>query len=128
MKLSTFVLSGIAAAALAVSAIALPTVAKEQTVTVGYVGLTADGKVVSEAVGGTAVGGGAARSMSEKPRAATINTQPNPAAFDFVRLPPGRYLVAARLQPGGPSAWAWVEVKAQTAFAALSPARTRSLS
>jgi hypothetical protein len=49
--------------------------------------------------------------MSEKPRAATVNTQPNPAAFDFVRLPPGRYLVAARLQPGGPSAWAWVEVK-----------------
>ena len=35
MKLSTFVLSGLAAAALAVSAIALPTIAKEMTVEVG---------------------------------------------------------------------------------------------
>jgi uncharacterized surface protein with fasciclin (FAS1) repeats len=35
MKLSTFVLSGLAAAALAVSAVALPTIAKEMTVEVG---------------------------------------------------------------------------------------------
>jgi hypothetical protein len=83
--------------------------AKGQMLWVSYTGLTADGKVVSDGVG-SQTDGGAARSMTNKPRAATLNPGKNPAAFDFTKLPPGRYLVAARLKDG-PSAWAWVEVK-----------------
>src|SRR6188474_796907 len=50
MKLSTFVLSGLAAAALAVSAIALPTIAKEKTVQVGGAPMYPSKNIVQNAV------------------------------------------------------------------------------
>ncbi|HVQ11442.1 MAG TPA: fasciclin domain-containing protein [Methyloceanibacter sp.] len=50
MKLSTFVFSGIAAAALAVSAIALPTVAKEMTVEVGGAAMYPSKNIIQNAV------------------------------------------------------------------------------
>ena len=50
MKLSTFVLSGLAAAALAVSAIALPTIAKEMTVEVGGAPMYPSKNIIQNAV------------------------------------------------------------------------------
>jgi uncharacterized surface protein with fasciclin (FAS1) repeats len=50
MKLSTFVLSGIAAAALAVSAVALPTIAKEMTVEVGGAPMYSSKNIIQNAV------------------------------------------------------------------------------
>jgi uncharacterized surface protein with fasciclin (FAS1) repeats len=50
MKLSTFVLSGLAAAALAVSAIALPTIAKEMTVEVGGTPIPPPKNIIQNAV------------------------------------------------------------------------------
>ena len=50
MKLSTFVLSGIAAAALAVSAVALPTIAKEQAVEVGGAPMYPSKNIIQNAV------------------------------------------------------------------------------
>jgi uncharacterized surface protein with fasciclin (FAS1) repeats len=50
MKLSTFVLSGLAAAALAVSAAALPTIAKEMTVEVGGAPMYPSKNIIQNAV------------------------------------------------------------------------------
>jgi uncharacterized surface protein with fasciclin (FAS1) repeats len=50
MKLSTFVLSSVAAAALAVSALALPTVAAEMTVTVGGAPMYPSKNIIQNAV------------------------------------------------------------------------------
>lgn len=50
MKLSIFVLSGVATAAVAVSAIALPTVAAEMTVTVGGAPMYPSKTIIQNAV------------------------------------------------------------------------------
>lgn len=82
----------------------------DQMLVVGYVGVTAAGQDVTDVVGANVKGAGAVRSVDQQPRVATLFPAKTPAAFDFVRLPPGRYLVAARLADG-PSTWTWVEVK-----------------
>ncbi len=92
-----------------------PPLKKGQSVTVGYVGIPTDGKVISDGAGGSAFGddgsGGGVRSMSFAPRAATVRFEKFHALFDFTNLPPGRYLVHARVKDG-PSAWGWTTVAA----------------
>lgn len=92
-----------------------PPVKKEQTVWVGYVGLPAGGKVISDSAGGQAFGdegdGGGVRSTSFAPRTASVRFEKFTPRFDFTNLPPGRYLLFARVK-GGPAAWNWVEVAA----------------
>jgi hypothetical protein len=93
-----------------------PPLKKDQSVSVGYVGLPADGKApVSDGAGGKAFGddggGGGMRSMSFTPRAATLRFEKFTPVFDFTNLPPGRYLVFARVKDG-PTAWTWVDLAA----------------
>lgn len=90
-----------------------PAAKKDQLVTVGYVGRTADGKMVSDGAGTKVFedGGGAVRSSSFVPRTADLSITKFMPRFDFSHLPPGRYLVYARCQPGT-TAWVWVEVPA----------------
>jgi hypothetical protein len=51
------------------------------------------------------------RSMSFQPRMATLRYEKFTPKFDFTNLPPGRYLVHARVKDG-PTAWTWVDVPA----------------
>lgn len=90
-----------------------PPLKKDASVSVGYVGRTAAGETIADGCGGTAAGGGggAVRSGSFAPRAATLRFEKFTPHFDFTRLPPGRYLVYARVKDG-PLAWAWAEVAA----------------
>jgi hypothetical protein len=93
-----------------------PPVKKGQSVSVGYVGLPADGKSpVADGAGGQAVGDeggfGGMRSLSFEPRAATLQFEKFTPVFDFTNLPPGRYLVFARVKDG-PTTWTWVDLAA----------------
>ncbi|MBA4189388.1 MAG: hypothetical protein C0467_15435 [Planctomycetaceae bacterium] len=90
-----------------------PPAKKDQTVWVGYVGQLADGKVISDSAGSTAfdTGGGGVRSQTYAPRMAGLRFEKHVAKFDFVNLPPGRYLVHARLSDG-PAGWVWANVAA----------------
>ena len=92
-----------------------PPLKKGQTVSVGYVGLPADGKVISDGGSGQAFGddgsGGASRSTTFAPRAASLRIEKFVPRFDYTNLPPGRYLVYARVKDG-PAAWAWATVAA----------------
>jgi hypothetical protein len=90
-----------------------PPVKKDESVTVGYVGRTATGETISDGCGGSAFdgGGGAVRSGSFAPRAATLRFEKFVPHFDFAHLPPGRYLVYARVKDGT-LAWTWAEVAA----------------
>jgi hypothetical protein len=106
-----------------------PPLAKGQSVSVGYVGLPTGGKdAISDGAGGQAFGddggGGGVRSMSFAPRAASVRFEKFTPRFDFTNLPPGRYLVYARVKDG-PSGWAWADVAAGqrvTADLKLDPA------
>lgn len=51
------------------------------------------------------------RSTSNKPRVSTLVLDNGTASYDFVKLPAGRYLVAAQIE-NGPSTWQWADVKA----------------
>jgi hypothetical protein len=85
-----------------------------QMLTVGYVGRSADGKPVSDLAGvGLPEGGGGGwvQSNTFRPRTATLRFEKGVPRFDFARLPPGRYLVYAKLKDG-PSVWRWVDVPA----------------
>lgn len=88
--------------------------AKGQMLTVGYVALTGT-DVVSDSVGsgvpGPGEGGGWVQSTTSKPRVATLRFDKEAAKFEFVKLPPGEYLVYARLKDG-PAAWDKVPVPA----------------
>lgn len=90
-----------------------PAAKKDQSVSVGYVGRTATGELVSDGAGGSVFdnGGGAVRSGSFPPRAAGLRFEKFVPHYDFTRLPPGRYLVYARVKDG-PTAWAWADVAA----------------
>jgi hypothetical protein len=93
-----------------------PPLKKGQSVSVGYVGLpAAGGNPVSDMAGGQVFGddgsGGGVRSMSFTPRAATVRFEKFAPKFDFTNLPPGKYLVFARVKDG-PAAWTWVDVAA----------------
>jgi hypothetical protein len=91
-----------------------PALKKGQSVQVGYVGLPADGKVISDIAGGQVFGNdgdGGSRSLTHTPRAASVQIEKFIPRFDFTNLPPGRYLVYARIKDG-PSAWAWATVPA----------------
>ncbi|WP_439621848.1 hypothetical protein [Gemmata sp.] len=90
-----------------------PPVKKDEFVTIGYVGRTAGGEVISDGCGASVYdgGGGAVRSGSFAPRAASLRFEKFVPHYDFARLPPGRYLVHARVKDG-PLAWAWAEVAA----------------
>ena len=57
------------------------------------------------------------RSMSFSPRAATLRFEKFAPVFDFTNLPPGRYLVFARVRDG-PTTWSWVELPANGRVAA----------
>lgn len=90
-----------------------PPVKKDQWVHVGYVGRTADGKVIADG-GGTkplGSGGGFIRSKTFAPRTAGFVLDNFAPRYDLTNLPPGRYLVFVRYEPG-PAAWAWVDVAA----------------
>jgi hypothetical protein len=108
-----------------------PPLKKGQSVSVGYVGLPAGGgNPVSDLAGGQVFGddgnGGGVRSMTFAPRAATVRFEKFTPLFDFTNLPPGRYLVFARVKDG-PVAWAWAEVAAggrATADLKLDAAKT----
>jgi hypothetical protein len=85
-------------------------------VSVGYVGLpAAGGNPVSDMAGGQVFGddgsGGGMRSTSHAPRAATLRFEKFAPKFDFTNLPPGKYLVFARVKDG-PAAWAWADIVA----------------
>jgi hypothetical protein len=90
-----------------------PPAKKDQWVNVGYVGRTADGKVISDGAGTKPFteGGGGARSASFAPRTAGLRMDKFTPHFDFTNLPPGRYLVFARYESGA-AAWAWTDVAA----------------
>jgi hypothetical protein len=90
-----------------------PPAKKDESVTIGYVGRTAAGEVISDSCGSSAFdsGGGAVRSGSFAPRAATLRFEKFVPHFDFDHLPPGRYLVFARVKDGA-LAWTWAEVAA----------------
>lgn len=98
-----------------------PALKKGQSVSVGYVGLPVEGKVISDGSGGQAFGddgsGGASRSTTFAPRAASLRIEKFVPRFDFTNLPPGRYLVYARVKDG-PAAWAWATVAAGARVAA----------
>jgi hypothetical protein len=108
-----------------------PPLKKGQSVTVGYVGQPAGkGNPVSDAAGtqvfGDMGGGGGVRSMSFQPRTATLRFEKFTPVFDFTNLPPGRYLIFARVKDG-PTTWSWVELPADgrvTADIKLDAART----
>lgn len=89
-----------------------PPLAKGQGVKVGYVGLV-DGKVLMDSAGTKVFedGSGAVRSMTFTPRTAGVRVEKFTPRFDFTNLPPGRYLVFARVE-SGPVAWSWVDVAA----------------
>jgi hypothetical protein len=82
----------------------------EQGLTVGYVGRTADGKDLSDMVNGELKSPGSARSAGREPRVTSLDWAKSPVEFDCVRMPPGRYLLGARLD-NGPTAWTWVDMK-----------------
>ena len=93
-----------------------PAIQKGQSVSVGYIGLPTGGKgTISDGAGGPVFGdegsNGGVRSMSFKPRTATVRFEKFIPLFDFTNLPPGRYLVYARVKDG-PVGWAWAEVAA----------------
>jgi len=70
--------------------------------------------------------GGGVRSTSFAPRATTLRFEKFTPLYDFTNLPPGRYLVFARVKDG-PAAWAWSEVAAggrATADLKLDAAKT----
>ena len=95
-----------------------PAVRKGQQVWVGYVGLpAAGGSPISDGAGTEPFGddgsSGAARSESSAPRRAGIRFEKFVPHFDFTNLPPGKFLIYARLgdRPGkGPCAWQQVDV------------------
>lgn len=93
-----------------------PPLKKDQSVSVGYVGLPeGGGNPISDGAGGQIFGddgsGGGVRSMSFEPRIATVRFEKFTPKFDFTNLPPGRYLVFARVKDG-PSAWTWTDLPA----------------
>ena len=93
-----------------------PPLKKDQSVSVGYVGLPAGGgNPISDGAGGQMSGddgsGGGVRSMSFEPRMATVRFEKFTPKFDFTNLPPGRYLVFARVKDRS-AAWTWVDVPA----------------
>lgn len=92
-----------------------PPLKKGQEVSVGYVGLpTGSDKPISDGVGGKAFdsgSGGGVRSTTFSPRTATFRVEKFTPQFDFTHLPPGRYLVYARIKDG-PAAWNWTDVAA----------------
>jgi hypothetical protein len=88
--------------------------AKGKMLSVGYVEIA--GKEMVSDGAGTIVpnagdGGGWVQSTTFKPRVATLRFDKGTPKFEFVKLPPGTYLVYARLKDG-PVAWEKVEVKA----------------
>jgi hypothetical protein len=93
-----------------------PPLTKGQEIWVGYVGQPADGgNPIFDGGGGQVFGddgsGGGIRSFSFRPRMATVRFEKFTPRFDFTNLPPGRYLVYARVKDG-PAAWAWTDVAA----------------
>jgi len=90
-----------------------PLLKKDQELWVGYLGLPTGGQMISDSAGGSAFesGGGGSRSMSYAPRTAGVRFEKFTPLFDFTNLPPGRYLVYARLKDG-PTQWKWVDVAA----------------
>lgn len=93
-----------------------PPIKKDQSITVGYVGQPGGkGNPVGDSAGGQTFGdqgsGGGMRSMSFEPRIATLQFEKFTPKFDFTNLPPGRYLVFARVKDG-PAAWTWADVPA----------------
>lgn len=93
-----------------------PPLQKGRSVTVGYVGVPAGGdSPVSDSTGAQIFGddgsGGGVRSTTFAPRAATVRFEKFTPLYDFTNLPPGRYLVHARVKDG-PVGWEWAEVAA----------------
>ncbi len=90
-----------------------PPLKKGQSVSVGYVGILVGEKVISDGAGGLPFGddgdGGGSRSTTFAPRTASVRCEKFTPRFDFTNLPPGRYLVYARVKDG-PAAWAWATV------------------
>jgi hypothetical protein len=85
--------------------------AKGAMLTVGYAGLTAAGEVVSDSAGLPVGTEGAVQSNFYKPRLATVSADAAGTKYDFTKLPPGLYVVYARLKDG-PLTWQKAEVKA----------------
>jgi hypothetical protein len=89
-----------------------PPAKKGQMVWVGYVGIPNEGKIISDGAGSQADGdGGHVRSLTFAPRCASLWFEKFVPRFDFTNLPPGRYLVHARVKDG-PTTWSWVTVPA----------------
>lgn len=83
-----------------------------QMLTAGYVGVCGQESVsglAGTSIPDTGQSGGWAQSTTNKPRISTLSFQDGTPRFDFVKLPPGKYLVYAKLK-SGPVAWAWVTV------------------
>jgi hypothetical protein len=88
--------------------------AKGKMLTVGYVeiaGMDSVSDMAGTVVPGSDEPGGWVQSATSKPRVSTLKFDKGTPKFEFVKLPPGTYLVYARLKDG-PVAWTTVEVKA----------------
>lgn len=93
----------------------VPALKKGQSIRIGYVSLGPDGKPISDSVGSQLSGddgtGTAVRSSSFAPRIASLRIEESVPRFDFTNLPPGRYLIYARIE-NGPITWQWVDLPA----------------
>lgn len=81
----------------------------------GYVDLSSNDEAVTDSVGlqlpAPGESGGWVQSTTFRPRTAAIIHKPEATRYEFAKLPPGVYLLHARIK-GGPITWAKVEVKA----------------
>ncbi len=91
----------------------LPALKEDQSIRVGYVSLGRDGKPISDSVGSQLSGDDGIRttvqSISFAPRIASLRFEKSVPRFDFTNLPPGRYLIYARIE-NGPITWKWVDL------------------
>lgn len=86
------------------------------SLTIGYAGLTGMGEAITDR---TQVGIGtesATQTGTYKPRLATLRDTKAGVTYDFTKLPPGRYVVYARLKDG-PLSMQTIEVKADSQHA-----------